>query len=310
MTVVPFKMPQKHAYTPPKHHGHHRIFQENQATLARSFECKGIGVHSAKPATLSVFPEKPDTGIYFVRTDISHKNNIIPAAYHLVTHTQMSTVLTNKEGVSISTVEHLMAALEGCGVHNARIEVDGPEMPIMDGSSEAFVACIRRVGLMQSMHDRKAVRLFKKVRVSQGESWASLTPALSPALTMHFDFHKRLDKTYAFHFDVASDSFDDALAKARTLGFYDDAEKLWAMGLAKGSSLENTVVIKDNTIMNPEGLRFDDEMVRHKVLDAIGDLALAGHTLLGHYESYNGGHGLNNQLLHTLFSDTHAYQII
>lgn len=283
------------------------FFQEFEGTISKAFSCKGIGVHSANDVIMKVIPELESTGIYFVRTDVKDSDNIIKASYENVTERNMSTVISNESGVSVSTIEHIMAALEGSSVHNARIEIDGPEVPIMDGSSLEFVNLINDSGVVVGNKKRKSIKLFKKIRVSSGESWASLSPSLTPMFNVHFDFHKRLPNSYEFSFSPSEDSFSEVISPARTLGFYEDAEKLWKMGLAKGSSIDNTVVIKDGKVANPEGLRFDDEMVRHKILDAIGDLSLLGVTVLANYEAYNGGHGLNNMLINELIKSEDSF---
>jgi len=279
-----------------------------QQTLASSVACTGIGVHSGKPATLTLNPSAPHSGYTFVRTDLSEAARHIPARWDTVTDTAMCTKVSNHYGVSVSTIEHVIAALAGCGIHNAIIEVDGEEVPIMDGSSAVFVNLIRQAGFCnQGVHVR-TIKILKTVTVAHKSSHAVLKPSSSLKMTMLFNANGRLGKQMSsLVYDPDQDDFKDLLSAARTLGFYEDAARLWAIGLAQGSSLDNTVVLKDGVVMNEGGLRFADEFIRHKMLDAVGDLALSGVRLLGHFHGVNSGHSLNNQLLRALFADESAW---
>jgi UDP-3-O-[3-hydroxymyristoyl] N-acetylglucosamine deacetylase len=279
-----------------------------QQTIAAPVTCTGIGVHSGKPATLTLRPAIANSGYMFIRTDVPEHSRRIPARWDTVTDTAMCTRITNPQGISVSTIEHVIAALAGCGVHNAIIEVDGPEVPIMDGSSSDFVDLIRQVSTRQQRKPVSKLKILKTVEVKSGNSSAILKPSDESKLTMEFNANGRLaNQAWSLVFYPDQDDFGDLLSAARTFGFYEDAQHLWAQGLAQGSSLENTVVIKDGKVMNEEGLRFADEFVRHKMLDAIGDLALAGAPILGHFLGVNSGHALNNQLLRALFSDESAW---
>jgi UDP-3-O-[3-hydroxymyristoyl] N-acetylglucosamine deacetylase len=202
-----------------------------------------------------------------------------------------------------------MAALYGCGVDNALIKLNGPEVPIMDGSAREFVDAIRIVGILVQDAPLRHVVIRKTVEVKHGQAYARLSPSEHPCFQMTFDAHGRLaNQSYSFVYYPARDNFVDCVANARTFGFFEDAEQLWAAGFAKGASPDNTIIIeKDGSIMNPEGLRYEDELVRHKVLDAVGDLALASGRIVGSYEAYNAGHKLNNLLLCTLYADTSAW---
>ncbi len=273
-----------------------------QRTLGKACSCTGVGVHSGASVHLTLKPATPNTGFVFVRTDVDSVHNKIPAIYSAVTDTRMCTTLTNAYGISISTVEHVVAALAGAGLTNAIIEVSGPEVPIMDGSSVIFSQMIQDGGIVFQDVGTPWVRILKPVRVSEGTAWAEYTPSHDRFISIDFDAHGRLNgQSFTFHWD--QDDFADIISSARTFGFYEDAEKLWAAGLAKGASLDNTVVIHDNKVMNEEGLRSDDELVRHKILDAVGDLGLAGCLIYGHFRGYNSGHGLNNKLLRAVFSN-------
>lgn len=279
-----------------------------QQTLATPVRCTGIGVHSGKPVTLTLHPGLAHSGYVFIRTDVPENAQRIPARWDTVTDTAMCTKITNAQGVSVSTIEHVVAALAGCGIHNAVIEVDGPEVPIMDGSSADFVALVHKTSVRQQREKVRRIKILKPVEVAMGRSTALLKPSDEPQFTMQFNANGRLaGQVWTLEYYPAHDDFADLLSSARTFGFYEDAQALWSQGLAKGASLDNTVVIKEGQVMNEEGLRFSDELVRHKMLDAIGDLALAGGSLVGHFVGINSGHALNNQLLRTLFADESAW---
>lgn len=279
-----------------------------QQTLASPVSCTDIGVHSGKPATLTLRPAIANSGYVFIRTDVPEHSRRISARWDTVTDTSMCTKVSNRHGVSVSTIEHVIAALAGSGITNAILEIDGGEVPIMDGSSAAFIDLIRQAEPRQQGKPVRTLKILKPIEVIHGTSSATLKPSDEPKMTMRFNANGRLgDQMSSLTYYPDQDDFSDLLSTARTLGFYEDAERLWAIGLAQGSSLNNTVVIKDGTIMNEGGLRFPDEFVRHKMLDAVGDLALSGVRLLGHFQGINSGHGLNNQLLRTLFADESAW---
>lgn len=281
-----------------------------QKTLAQSVSCVGVGVHSGKSASLTLCPALEGTGYVFIRTDIAGFKNKIQARYDVVVDTMMCTKIANSYGVSISTIEHVMAALTGANITNVIIEVNGPEVPIMDGSSLAFSKMIERAGTQIQDSHVPVLRILKPVKVTHGKASAEFIPSQGRMISIKFDGHDRLqhlmDET-EFSFDLDNDDFSELLSDARTFGFYEDAEKLWSAGLAKGASLENTVVIQNEKVINEGGLRSDDELIRHKVLDAVGDLALAGVTILGHFRGINSGHALNNQLLRVLFATPDAW---
>lgn len=279
-----------------------------QQTIAKTVRCIGVGVHSGESVSMSIKSAVAGTGYVFVRTDLT-ENNRINAIWDKVTDTTMSTRVTNKDGVSISTIEHVIAALAGLHIHNAVIEVSGPEVPIMDGSSADFVTLIQSVGVKQQNAPIKIIKVLKPIQVSHKAGTAFLLPANERRFSMEFNFSGRMSETSYLTYYPDSDDFSDTLADSRTFGFFEDAKKLQAAGLARGASLNNTVVIGDTGVMNEGGLRHDDEMVRHKVLDAIGDLALAGGVIMGHFEGVNSGHGLNNELLRALFADPTAWEI-
>jgi UDP-3-O-[3-hydroxymyristoyl] N-acetylglucosamine deacetylase len=274
-----------------------------QHTLARTVSCTGVGVHSGAAATLTLAPAAAHTGIVFVRTDVAAGTNEIAARWDLVSDTRLCSNLTNAHGVSISTVEHVMAALAGCGVDNAVVRVDGPEIPIMDGSSAAFVLLIQQAGLKELAYKRRYIKILRDVRVEDNGKWAELTAASLPSYAMEIEFTSKAVGKQARDFTLMNGNFVHELGRARTFGFLHEVEQMRSLGLAKGGSLENAVVINGDTVMNEGGLRYEDEFVRHKLLDSVGDLALAGAPILGAFRSAKGGHALNNKLLRALFAD-------
>lgn len=284
-----------------------------QKTVKKIVSLEGVGVHSGAAVRVTFSPATPGTGIVFRRSDIPNmRTNKIAASWENVSDTSFSTTLQNIHNVSLSTVEHVMAALTFLGVDNVFVDVSGPEVPIMDGSAAPFVTAIRAVGLMPLSAPQKVLRILKEVTVKgTGDHFVKLTPSDKFELRVAIDVSDRASTIQKQSLTLTLDEkADELLASARTFGFYEDAEKLWSLGLAKGASLENTLVIKDNALMNEEGFRFEDELVRHKMLDAVGDLALAGYKIEGLYEAFNPGHGLNYQLLCALFSDPSQYHIV
>jgi len=279
-----------------------------QTTLARRAVLSGVGVHSGKPATIAVSPAEADRGIVFVRADGAREVEI-PARFDRVVATELCTVI-GAEGLSVATIKHLMAAFRGAGVDNALVEIDGPEMPITDGCSEAFLGLIEEAGVVRLKAGRRAVRVLRPVRVEQGDAYAEFLPFDGTRYDVTIDFTSPLIGRQGYVFDLVPGAFRREIARARTFGFMSDVEKLWKLGYALGSSLENSVAIGEDRILNPEGLRWADEFVRHKTLDAVGDLALAGMPFLGHFRSYKGGHKLNWMALKALMADASAHEIV
>lgn len=278
-----------------------------QHTVRKTVICQGIGVHSGAPVTLKIKSASANTGYVFIRTDLK-ENNRVPARWDTVVDTSMCTKIANEAGVTVSTIEHLMAAFRALGVHNAVVEVSGPEIPIMDGSSIEFIEAILQGGGVKSLLvPLKKIRVLKPIHVTQGHGKASLLPSQEPRISIYFDAGGRLSQGWSFDYRPEKEDFTTLISEARTFGFFEDAMKLRAMGMAKGADLTNTVVIDNETIMNEDGLRFDDELVRHKVLDAYGDLMLAGGRLLAHFDGDNSGHGLNNLVLRALFDNPDAW---
>lgn len=288
------------------------LFDERrQRTLAGRVSLSGVGVHSGAAASITLSPGEPDTGIVFIRTDLADlADTEIPARAHAVGSTELCTLLGDPRGASVATVEHLLAALSGIGVDNASIEVDGPEIPVMDGSAIAFIEAIDRVGLRVQSASRRWIRIDKPVRVAAGSGFAEFHPHHRRRLEISIDYDCPVVGRQAVALDVSAKAFRRDIAPARTFGYMRDVERLWAAGFALGSSLENSVVIGDGAVVNPEGLRYPDEFVRHKALDAIGDLALAGAPIQGLFRSHRGGHKLNALAVSTLLARTDAWTLV
>lgn len=282
----------------------------NQRTLAAPLTIAGIGVHSGATATLHLLPAPVDTGIYFVRVDVTDQPNRIPARWDCVVDTRMCTVLANTAGVSVATVEHLMAALRGCDVTNVIIEIDGPEIPIMDGSSAPFITAIDAVGTTQQSAPVYAIKVLKPVRVQDGDKVVTLAPAQTASYEGDIDFDHQSIGCQSYRMTLLNGNFRHELSSARTFGFFDDVEALRKMGLARGGSLDNAIVIDRDGVMNPGGLRFDDEFIRHKLLDAVGDMYLAGAPMIAAYTARKPSHALNNALLRELFAHKDAWAIV
>ena len=282
-----------------------------QTTLREQIAISGVGVHSGVPVTLTLHPADADTGIVFTRSDEQGREREVRADYRAVTATELATVLGDHSGILCSTAEHVLAALRGLGVDNALVELDGPEVPIMDGSAAPFVAAIDQVGLVSLNAPRRYIKVLKPVRVAKGEAFGELRPYASGfRLEIEIDFDNPLIGRQSIATDLEPDSFRRELSRARTFGFMKDVSALWSAGKALGAGFENTVVMSESRVLNAEGLRFPDEFVRHKALDAVGDLALAGAPLLGLYRSVRGGHKLNHAVLIALMSDPSAWTMV
>jgi UDP-3-O-[3-hydroxymyristoyl] N-acetylglucosamine deacetylase len=251
-------------------------------------------------------PAAPNSGVTFVRTDLRGAAEI-PASWDRVVDTRLCTVLANEDGVTVGTVEHLMAALSGLGIDNAVVELDGPELPIMDGSAAPFVFLIECAGIVDQASPRRAIRVLSPISV-EGKGWsASLTPGKGSSVCMEIEFDSRAIARQTIELGLARGTFKRELARARTFGFLHEVEALWERGLAKGGSLDNVVVVSGDTVLNDDGLRYMDEFVRHKALDAVGDLFLAGAPIIGRFIGTCTGHAANNLLLKALFESKTAW---
>ncbi|HLW90278.1 MAG TPA: UDP-3-O-acyl-N-acetylglucosamine deacetylase [Roseiarcus sp.] len=283
-----------------------------QTTIRDRVSISGFGVHSNAPASLVLHPADANSGVVFLRSGLpGGRERLIEANWSKVSQTQLCTVLGDPTGASIATVEHLMATLAGLGVDNVMIEVDGPEAPIMDGSAAPFVAAIDEAGVVALSTPRRCLKVVKPVRVERGAAYAELRPAeRGLSLDIEIDFSVRAIGRQRKTIDLDAATFRSEIARARTFGFVSDVERLWKMGFALGSSLENSIALDGERIVNPEGLRYADEFVRHKMLDSIGDLALAGAPIIGAFKSYMPGHALNVRVLEALFADRSAYEFV
>ena len=280
-----------------------------QTTLRDRIAVSGIGIHSGRPVTLTLHPADAGTGVVFIRCGLNGKPELeIRANARSVTATELATVLGDASGPGVSTIEHIMAALCGLGVDNCVIELDGPKAPIMDGSAAPFVDAIDQVGVAFLTAPRRYTKVLKPVRVAIGDSYGELRPySRGFRVEVEIDFVHPLIGKQALSIEVGPRTFRREVARARTFGFLKDVPHLWSAGHALGASLENTLVVADDRVLNPEGLRFPDEFVRHKALDAIGDLALAGAPILGAYRSVRGSHKLNHAVLSALITDPTAW---
>lgn len=281
-----------------------------QTTLACEISLTGTGVHSGAPVSISICPADGDTGLRFLISNGDSDGIEIAADQQWVTGVTLCTELGDGNGASVATVEHVLAALRGLGVDNALIEIDSVEVPIMDGSAAPFVEAIDEVGLTELDAPRRFLKVLKPICVEDGGAVGELVPHNGFHLDVEIDYETKLIGKQKLEMDVNPGSFRREISRARTFGFMKDVERLWAAGLALGASLENTVAIGDDRIINREGLRFADECVRHKALDAVGDLALAGAPILGAYRSRCGGHRLNALVLKALFADADAWTMV
>ncbi|GFO65594.1 UDP-3-O-acyl-N-acetylglucosamine deacetylase [Geomonas paludis] len=281
------------------------IFQQ---TLGNKVTFSGIGLHTGKTITITLRPAEPGTGVVFHRVDLTPAVSIEAHAQNVV-NTRLSTTIGRGEA-SVSTIEHLMAALYGCGIDNAHVDINGPEVPIMDGSAAPFVAAIVKAGTKESKKPRKYLVIKKPVSVTDGDKKASIIPSRHYKISFDMQFaHPAVMKQHR-SLEFSQTSFTDQFAAARTFCFLAEVEMMKAHGLALGGSLDNAVVIGDHGVLNPEGLRFQDEFVRHKILDSVGDLSLAGHRLIGHVKATKSGHDLNHKLVMELLKRPDCYTLI
>ena len=279
------------------------MLKTNQNTLADQIKFQGIGLHSGIKVKLIVKPSKPNTGIVFKRVDIKNKDNIIKANFKNVEDPILCTKIKNGSGASVSTVEHLMAAFYGEGIDNALVEIDSPEVPIMDGSALDFVDAIRSVGIEEQNQPRKFIKVLKKVELKEGEKFISIEP-LKNDLIIDFEliYKNPLIRTRRKEFKLSNDNLS-SIYSSRTFCLYEDIDNIKRMGLAKGGSLDNAIVVQGDKILNEDGLRNRHEFVYHKILDCLGDIMLSGNRIFGHIITSQGGHALTNKLLKKFFSE-------
>lgn len=281
-----------------------------QKTVLNDIVITDIGLHSGKPVHMVMRAAPIDHGVKFKRTDMEEGANIIPALYDHVADTRLCTLIGNENGARVGTIEHLMAAIRACDIDNVLIEIDAAEVPIMDGSSIQFIEAIEKAGLQTQAAPRKAIKILKEVRVVEGDKDVSLSPSDAPIYAGKIDFPHPSVGIQEYEFELTQQNFKNDVANCRTFGFLKDVEMMRAAGLALGGSLDNAVVVDDNGVMNPDGLRRPDEFVRHKLLDAVGDLHCAGLPILGAYYGIKGGHDMNNKLLRALFQSPDSFEIV
>jgi UDP-3-O-[3-hydroxymyristoyl] N-acetylglucosamine deacetylase len=292
-----------------------RLPSAYQRTIATEISVSGIGLHSGKSVTMRLCPAGENAGITFIRTDLVQSGDaaVIAATWNNVQNTTLCSQIQNPSGASVSTIEHLMAALAAMEIDNIAIEIDGPEVPIMDGSSAPFLFLLECASPVEQSAWRKYIQILKPTGVAEkngiGYKHATLTPSSGFSIDLDIDFPNTIIGKQRYHAIITPTSFKNEISRARTFGFMHEVEQMRANGLGLGGSLENSIVVGDAGVLNPDGLRYNDEFVRHKLLDCVGDLYLAGFPILGHVEAHRTGHGLNNQLLRALFSDSSAWQI-
>ena len=279
-----------------------------QTTIAGKISCSGKGLHSGKTVKMTLYPAEANSGIQFIRLDETEEKSVVSANYTNVSNTMLGTTITNEYGVSVSTIEHLMAAFWGMGVDNVIVALDAPEVPIMDGSSEPFIFLLECTGITQLQVRREILEVLQPVTVTEGNSTITLLPYDGFKLDISIDYASSVIPKQSASYNFETQNFKNALCRARTFGFASDVEKLQAKGLALGGSLDNAIVIGNDSVLNAEGLRFDDEFVRHKALDLVGDFFLSGIRIRGAVVANRPGHGINNKLLHTLLADRSAWR--
>ena len=281
-----------------------------QTTIRSSATFSGNGLHSGVPATLTIQPASAEYGVWFRRTDIHDRDALIPARWDVVQKGRLCTMVENSAGVQVSTIEHILAALAGCGIHNALIEIDGPEVPILDGSAAEFVMGILNRGVQELSAPVRAIRVLKEIEVRDGEAVARLSPSDIFEISFHIQFEDAAIGQQEKRLNMANGAFVKELCNSRTFCRQSDIDAMHENGLALGGTLANAVVVDGASVMTPGGMRYQDEAVRHKMLDALGDLALAGAPLLASYSGYRAGHALTNKLVRALFADPDAFEMV
>ena len=281
----------------------------NQKTLSDKISLQGVGIHTGKKVKINIIPASPNTGIIFKRVDLI-KNNIIIANYANVTNTLLCTTISNEYGVSVSTIEHLMGAFYGIGIDNAIVEIDSLEMPILDGSARFFLQEIKRVGIKHSDQPIKIIKINKNIKIEDDQKFISIEKSnVTSEIEFEIKYKNNLINVQKNKVNILEDNLSD-IFNSRTFCLYEDIEKLKKLNLGKGGSLDNAIVIKDDKLLNPTGLRNDKEFVNHKILDCMGDLFLSGHKIIGSVKCSQGGHKLTNELLRKIFSDKENYSLI
>jgi UDP-3-O-[3-hydroxymyristoyl] N-acetylglucosamine deacetylase len=279
-----------------------------QTTISNAVSCSGVGLHTGLPSNLTIRPATPDSGIVFIRKDSPKKSRIRAHIDNVVDATLATTIGEN--GVCVSTIEHLLAAFAGLGIDNAEVELDAPEVPIMDGSSEPFHVILKEAGVRLQEKGKKFIVIRHPVTVKDGDREATFFPARDFRITYTIDFKHPLISNQRYGIQIFNGNFEREICRARTFGFLREYEMLKAKGFARGGSLENAVVVGENGILNTDGLRFEDEFVRHKILDSIGDFWLLGAQVIGHFVGYKSGHALNHKLIHKLLDHKEWWDLL
>ena len=282
-----------------------------QRTLAKSINVTGVGLHSGERVALTLPPAAENGGIAFRRTDLDGKQGeIIRLSPYLINDTRLSSTVVTEDGVRVGTIEHIMSALSAYGVDNCLIELNAPEIPIMDGSSLPFIYLLQDAGIIDQKAQKRFLKILKPVEIKETGKWVRFTPydGFKVTLTIEFDHPVFNRSAPTFAIDFAGKSYIDEIARARTFGFMQEVELMRAHNLGLGGNLSNAIVIDDTDVLNPEGLRYPDEFVRHKILDAIGDLYIVGHPIIGAFEGYKSGHAINNALLRAILADESCYE--
>jgi len=278
-----------------------------QKTLRNSISCTGVGVHSGNVVNMTLKPAAAGTGIVFRRLDVAPEVSEISALYNTVSELVMCTTIANAANVKVATIEHFLASFSVSGVYNAFVELDGPEVPVMDGSAAPFIFLIECADIIEQELPRQYIKVLKEIEVRDGDAAAILSPGDNVSIAFEIAFDNQRIGRQSCSFNMRNGTFKNELSRARTFGFLGELEQLKSMGLAKGGSLENAIVLSGEEVLNEEGLRYQDEFVRHKALDAVGDLYLAGAPIIGQFHGYRSGHALNNKLLHAFLSDKNAW---
>ncbi len=288
-------------------------YKNCEKTIQNSIPCTGIGLHGGRKVNMTLHPAPVGSGIVFRRIDVTDKNNLVPATYDRIVDTRMCSGLGNEDGVTVSMIEHLMGALHGLGITNILIDLDSPEVPVLDGSATGYVTLIECAGIMNQDAPLKAVKILKEVCFNDGKGAETCLYPADTGLSLDFMIDFSQSKAIGrqeYSIKLTPRTFKDAIAYARTFGFAQEVEALRAMGLAKGGSLENAVVVEGDTVVNPDGLRSENEFVVHKTLDAVGDLYQLGMPIIGHFSGTKSGHAHTNLLLRQLMADPSAYEVV
>lgn len=275
----------------------------SQKTINSEISCSGIGIHSGNKVKMTLKPAPINSGITFKRTDVERSKAFVKANYKNVTETNLGTTIENEFNTKISTIEHFLAAIWGCNVDNLLIELDNQEIPIMDGSSEPFVFLLECAGIVNQDAPKKFIEITKKVQVQDGDKYVEVSPEKEFSIDLEIDFAHPQIKQQKFFYHSNFSSFKNDICRARTFGFKHEIEYLNKIGLAKGGSLSNAILVDENGVVNKEGLRYQNEFARHKLLDFIGDIFLAQHHIIGHFKAFKSGHNLNNKMLRKLLDE-------